>query len=99
MRNTVSLSAAARDSWVTPDCRRRSAVICSRRDGNSNNSVRRRRFTTRSSLGTFDVSALVWQNWQIRADAGVNAEPSLRLNTASVLLDGTLADDNTVRLG
>jgi len=55
--------------------------------------------TTRSSLGTFDVSALVWQNWQIRADAGVNAEPSLRLNTASVLLDGTLADDNTVRLG
>ncbi|HEY2886511.1 MAG TPA: hypothetical protein VGJ08_14965 [Rhizomicrobium sp.] len=55
--------------------------------------------TTRSSLGTFDVSALVWQNWQIRADAGVGAEPSLRLNTASVLLDGTLADDNTIRLG
>jgi hypothetical protein len=55
--------------------------------------------TTRSSQGTFDVSALVWQNWQIRADAGVSAEPSLRLNTASVLVDGALADDNTVRLG
>src|SRR5579864_7386005 len=55
--------------------------------------------TTRSSSGTFDVSALVWQNWQIRAEAGVSAEPSLRLNTASILVDGTLADDNTVRFG
>jgi len=55
--------------------------------------------TTRSSEGTFDASALVWQNWQIRAEAGVSAEPSLRLNTANVLVDGTLADDNTVRLG
>jgi len=55
--------------------------------------------TTRSSSGTFDLSALVWQNWQIRAEADVGAEPSVRLNTASILVDGTLADDNTVRLG
>jgi hypothetical protein len=55
--------------------------------------------TTRSSQGTFDVSALVWQNWQIRAEAGVRDEPSLRLDTANFLLDGALADDSTVRLG
>jgi hypothetical protein len=54
---------------------------------------------TRTSSGTFDASALVWQNWQVRAEAGVSAERSLRLDTASLVVDGNLADDNTVRLG
>jgi len=55
--------------------------------------------TTRSSQGSFDVSAFVWRTWQVRAEATFNGEPKLRIESASLVIDGTLWENNTARLG
>ena len=55
--------------------------------------------TTKTSQGSLDASAFVWSNWQVRAETLFDGEPKLRLDNASLIIDGTLSSDNTARLG
>lgn len=55
--------------------------------------------TNTMSNGTLDLSALVWGTWQVRAEAALDANRKFRVSSASVLVDGSLSDSATLRLG
>lgn len=55
--------------------------------------------TTRTSQGSFDISAFFWRTWQVRAETLFDGEPKLRLQSASIVIDGSLWADNAVRFG
>jgi len=61
--------------------------------------ARRPSETTKTSQGSLDVSAFVWRNWQVRAETLFDGEPKLRLDNASLVIDGILSTDNAARLG
>jgi hypothetical protein len=55
--------------------------------------------TTKTSQGSLDVSAFVWRTWQVRAETLFDGEPKLRLDNASLIIDGTVSAEYTARFG
>jgi hypothetical protein len=61
--------------------------------------ARRPTGVTQSSEGTLDLSAFLWRTWQVRAESTFDTTPKLHIDSASIVIDGTLWENNTARIG